>query len=47
MTGLALIGAGNVELTRRILSDLLTLPDLAGSLHVRLHDIEPERLDTA
>jgi alpha-galactosidase/6-phospho-beta-glucosidase family protein len=47
MTGLVLTGAGNVEMTRRILSDLLVLPGLAGALRIALHDIDPERLSTA
>jgi alpha-galactosidase/6-phospho-beta-glucosidase family protein len=47
MTGLVLTGAGNVGMTRRILSDLLVLPELAGSLRIVLHDIDPERLSTA
>jgi alpha-galactosidase/6-phospho-beta-glucosidase family protein len=47
MTGLVLTGAGNVGMTRRILSDLLVLPGLAGSLRIVLHDIDPERLSTA
>jgi alpha-galactosidase/6-phospho-beta-glucosidase family protein len=47
MTGLVLTGAGNVELTRRILSDLLPLPGLAGTLRIVLHDVDPERLSTA
>ena len=34
-------------MTRRILSDLLTLPDVARDLRVVLHDIDPERLATA
>lgn len=47
MTGLALIGAGNVQMTRRLLSDLFTAPALADGLHVALHDVDPERLATA
>jgi alpha-galactosidase len=47
MATLVLTGAGNVELTRRILSDLFVVPDLAGTLRVVLHDIDRERLDTA
>jgi alpha-galactosidase/6-phospho-beta-glucosidase family protein len=47
MTGLVLIGAGNVGMTRRILSDLLVLPGLGGDLRIVLHDIDPERLSTA
>jgi alpha-galactosidase len=34
-------------MTRRILSDLLVLPDLAGSLRIVLHDVDAERLATA
>ena len=47
MTGLVLTGAGNVEMTRRILSDLLVLPEIGSTLRVVLHDIDPERLATA
>lgn len=47
MSRLVLTGAGNVELTRRILSDLLVLPEPAGALHIALHDVDPERLSTA
>jgi alpha-galactosidase len=47
MATLVLTGAGNVELTRRILSDLFVVPELAGTLRVVLHDIDRERLDTA
>jgi alpha-galactosidase/6-phospho-beta-glucosidase family protein len=47
MTGLVLTGAGNVGMTRRILSDLLVLPELRGNLRIVLHDVDPERLSTA
>ena len=47
MTGLVLTGAGNVRMTRRILSDLLVVPGLAGTLRIALHDIDDERLRTA
>jgi alpha-galactosidase len=47
MSKIVLVGAGNVELTRRILSDLFTLPELRGELHVVLDDIDAERLGTA
>jgi alpha-galactosidase len=47
MSRLVLTGAGNVKMTRRILSDLLVLPALAGALHLVLHDVDPERLATA
>jgi alpha-galactosidase len=47
MATLVLTGAGNVELTRRILSDLFVVPELTGTLRVVLHDIDRERLETA
>jgi len=47
MSKIVLVGAGNVELTRRILSDLFTVPELRGELHVVLDDIGAERLGTA
>ncbi|GAA2897045.1 alpha-glucosidase/alpha-galactosidase [Nonomuraea rubra] len=47
MAKVALVGAGNVELTRKILSDLMSSPELAGSLRVALHDIDAQRLATA
>src|SRR6266566_1304691 len=46
MTKIAFIGAGSVEFTRNVLSDLLTSPDL-GPLAISLHDIDGERLETA
>jgi alpha-galactosidase len=46
MTKIAFIGAGSVEFTRNVLSDLLTAPDL-GPLAISLHDIDGERLETA
>jgi alpha-galactosidase len=47
MSKIVLIGAGNVELTRRILSDLFTVPELHGRLHIVLDDIDAERLAIA
>jgi alpha-galactosidase len=47
MTKIVFIGAGNVELTRRILSDLFTTPDVQHGLRIVLDDIDPERLVTA
>jgi alpha-galactosidase/6-phospho-beta-glucosidase family protein len=44
MHKIVLIGAGNVELTRRILSDLFVAPELRHQLHIVLDDIDPERL---
>ena len=46
MTRIAFIGAGSIEFTRDLLGDLLAFDDL-GELHVALHDIDPERLETA
>jgi alpha-galactosidase len=46
VTRIAFIGAGSIEFTRDLLGDLLTYDDL-GELHVALHDIDPERLETA
>src|ERR1700754_3670909 len=45
MTRIAFIGAGSVEFTRDLLGDLLSFPEL-GELHIALHDIDPERLET-
>lgn len=47
MADIVLTGAGNVKMTRRILSDLFLVPALAGRLRIRLHDIDPDRLATA
>jgi alpha-galactosidase len=46
MTRIAFIGAGSVEFTRDLLGDLLGFPEL-GEVEVALHDIDPERLNTA
>jgi len=46
MTHITLIGAGSVEFTRILMADLIEFPELAGST-ITLHDINPERLDTA
>ncbi|WUJ75404.1 alpha-galactosidase [Kribbella soli] len=45
MTKIAFIGAGSVVFTQGLLADLFDL-DL-GPLHIALHDIDAERLDTA
>ena len=45
VTRIAFIGAGSIEFTRDLLGDLLTFDDL-GELHVSLHDIDRERLET-
>ncbi|WP_030379506.1 MULTISPECIES: alpha-glucosidase/alpha-galactosidase [unclassified Streptomyces] len=43
---IAFIGAGSVVFTQGLLADLLAFPELRGA-HIALHDIDPERLDTA
>jgi alpha-galactosidase len=47
MTKIVFIGAGNIELTRRILSDLFAAPELQHRLRIVLDDIDSERLATA
>ena len=44
MAKIAIIGAGSVEFTRNILTDLGSYPELHGTLHLALHDIDDERL---
>jgi alpha-galactosidase len=44
MAKVAIIGAGSVEFTRNILTDLCSYPELRGSLSIALHDIDAERL---
>jgi len=46
MAKIALIGAGSATFTRMLLGDILSFEELAGST-IALHDIDPERLDTA
>ncbi len=46
MTNIVLIGAGSVEFTQIMLSDLVEFPELVDST-ITLHDIDAERLDTA
>src|SRR5689334_6295038 len=43
---IAIIGAGSVVFTRDLLGDVLSFPELAD-VRVVLHDIDPERLETA
>jgi alpha-galactosidase len=45
-TKITLIGAGSVEFTRVLLADLVAFPELTGAT-IALHDIDPERLETA
>lgn len=44
MAKVAIIGAGSVEFTRNILTDLSSADALHGTLHFALHDIDDERL---
>ena len=47
MATVTIIGAGSVEFTRSILADLCSYDELHGTLRIHLHDIDPERLETA
>ena len=40
----AFIGAGSVEFTRNVVTDLCTSPELNGDLDLALHDVSAERL---
>ena len=46
MTRICFIGAGSVVFTRQLLRDLFGYTDL-GDVTISLHDIDPERLETA
>jgi alpha-galactosidase len=46
MTKIVFIGAGSVVFTKDLLTDILSFPELRGTTVV-LHDIDPERLQTA
>jgi len=46
VTRIAFIGAGSVVFTKNLLGDILALPALRD-VEVRLHDIDPRRLETA
>jgi alpha-galactosidase len=47
MTKVALIGAGSVEFTRNVVTDLCGFTELHGQLELSLHDIDAERLGYA
>src|SRR3954462_6037768 len=47
MVKVAVIGAGSVEFTRNIVTDLCTYPEFQGRLELSLHDIDPHRLQSA
>ena len=44
MVKVAFIGAGSVEFTRNVVTDLCRYPELAGGLDLALHDVSAERL---
>ena len=46
MTRIAFIGAGSVVFTKNLLTDIFSFPELKGTT-IALHDIDPERLETA
>ena len=46
MTRIAFVGAGSVEFTKTLVSDLLSYPELFG-IELALHDIDQRRLDAA
>ncbi|MFC4120005.1 alpha-glucosidase/alpha-galactosidase [Nonomuraea zeae] len=47
MARIVFIGVGDVELTRRVLSALVLVPELRGELEIVLYDDDPGRLATA
>ena len=47
MAKVAFIGAGSVEFTRNVVTDLTSYPELHGQLELALHDIDAERLGHA
>jgi alpha-galactosidase len=47
MTKVVLVGAGSVEFTRNVVTDLCGFPELHGDLELALHDIDADRLGYA
>jgi alpha-galactosidase len=47
MTKVAFVGAGSVEFTRNVVTDLCGFPELHGQLELMLHDIDADRLGYA
>jgi alpha-galactosidase len=47
MVKVAFIGAGSVEFTRNVVTDLCSYPELHGNLELSLHDIDETRLGYA
>src|SRR4051812_41254411 len=44
MPKVSIIGAGSVEFTRNVVTDLCSFQELHGSLELSLHDVDPDRL---
>ncbi len=44
---MAFIGAGSIEFTRNVVTDLCSYPELAGGLELALHDVSRPRLEYA
>ncbi len=44
MIKVTFIGAGSIEFTRNVVTDLCCYPEFTGGLHFALHDISPDRL---
>ena len=47
MIKVAFIGAGSIEFTRNVVTDLCSYPELQGDVHFALYDISPDRLSFA
>ena len=44
MIQVTFFGAGSIEFTRNVVTDLCGYPEFRGQLHLSLHDISPDRL---
>ena len=44
MIQVTFVGAGSIEFTRNVVTDLCGYPEFRGQLHLSLHDISPDRL---
>ena len=47
MIKVTFVGAGSVEFTRNVVTDLCSYPEFRGGLHLSLYDISAERLEFA
>ena len=47
MIQVTFVGAGSIEFTRNVVTDLCGYPEFRGQLHLSLHDISPDRLALA